>query len=437
MECRGARLETVVAGQGQLVAGQQAQRRTVDADSESEFVPPQFGPAGDLDHRIAKSVQPATAVRCHGEGRGVVEQLPTAAIVDEKTQAMTGEQGQIAASAAEQPVVAGVPLGELRVEDTGGPHRRGQHRLVGQPGGTAAQDVAVRPQQLPLLGVEGDVLAAVGKEREQRGAVGFGMMPAGAEAGREQCLVGFAGLQAGRRGKEAGRLRACGWGADGGGWRSHRQHCADAAEVEGRAGGGVICLEAGEEGDAGVISGAYGKRSRLQGNHAVFVLEPVARQVPVGQGGRAAAPRYEQLSAIGGEAGSAVAAAAQQPGMASGDGKVLAAGDHRATDRMIERLMVDVLAGVVLVGADGGARRQSDIEDLDDVDAPAFAASVAQRYRPEPAGAATGDDEVDLIVEFIPYAADRQFVGHGVNFPLAAGAEEGMQEAGAVTPAQE
>src|SRR5947209_9612910 len=86
--------------------------------------------------------------------------------------------------------------------------------------------------------------------------------------------------------------------------------------------------------------------------------------------------------------------------------------DEPVLVRLVGRV-VDVLAGVQLVGADGGRSCQSEILGEDDIDGHALRAPVAKLHRPEPSGSGRIRPQNTAILQALPVAfpGDRAIAG--------------------------
>ena len=122
----------------------------------------------------AMLVDPATAVRRHLEGRRHVQQRVSALPLDEDALAGRAEEAEVAPGRRQEAVDADVPLRQHRVEHPAHPHGGGQRGLVGRQRVAGADDVAVRPEDAQLLGLEHHVPALSGEERQQAAVLALG-----------------------------------------------------------------------------------------------------------------------------------------------------------------------------------------------------------------------------------------------------------------------
>ncbi len=401
---RGRQAVVMAVGmvEGQVQGHQQGQRQAVQhlqAQTHGRCL--RCGVGHHLQPVRASLVDPGGAGRREAPGRGQIEQLPAAADIGKHPQTQRPEDPQVATLGGQAAVGACMALGQAGMEHARHPHRAGQGLLVGCPVAAAAQQVAMRAQHQQILGAAdhmGHVAAAgivaTALEEAQRLALGagLGMAPAAAEPGLQQGLIGRGTGPQRRVGKQAAGVvgrRAARRQVRQGGWRQRLrqgQHPGQPVQVGQAAGGRVVGFQPAEEATLHAHAGGQAEGGLLQRHQRLLMLQAPVGQWLVQQAVALAGTRglAQHLQCVGGKGIGPAQAAAEQPGRATVHRLVLARGQQHTVRRMLQRLVVQVLADIGLVQAQRIPGCQRHVLQVDQVQPQRRRAGVGQLHMPEP-----------------------------------------------------
>ncbi len=248
------------------------------------------------------------------------------------------------------------------------------------------------------------------EEREHRSVLGLDRAPLAPEQGCELDVVQVDDLEkrAGAEQRMCGRCSALAGGIEARcpGLRQ-RQDAVDENEVGVRRRLGMVLLDRTEE-------ASPHRRSRYQlhgvvlhDGHRMLVLPPPGKRGRHEPGRlRARAGRQAvKVERIGRDAGTPSERAHHRPGMTPVHRQVLAYREHRAAFGMDERRVVDVLAHVVLVHADGAVVREREVLRVHEIHGLRRGAGVLEGDVPEPRRGGVRQHERHVEADGVPFTA--------------------------------
>ncbi len=357
-------IQLIVTVQRHLQADQAAQRLAVlHAQLQRQCMRLAPGAGVHAQQAAGMAVPPGGVVSPHLEGAGLVQQLPLASDLHEHPQALRAELPQGASHRAHEAVDAHMALRDHGMEHATHPAGGGQGAFIGREVVAGAQHVAVRAQHLALLGAQHGVAGALEVRQQRAVGVAFHLLP---WAFAPALQLGFAQVLHGQQrggGEQAHRLRRRACGCRPARWATglgQGQGVVHPGQVGRAAGLGMMRLQQAEEAHMRVCAGRQRERLVLQRCQRVLVLQTRAGQALGAGEGRLpmALAQAQPLQLIGGPGHAAAQRAGEQPGVEAGHGQVLACGQHRAHARVGEGRVVQVMAHVELVGAQGSPGRE-------------------------------------------------------------------------------
>ena len=407
------RRRAVIAAQRQVQAGAQRQRLALQhLQRQRHAVRRLTGRRDDLDQPAVMRIQPAAALRLHLEGRGQPQQLPAALRRrHEQAQPRRAEQAQQAALGGQQAVDADVALGQHRVEDAAHPAGGRQRGLVGHQVLAGAQDVAVRALHQQLLGAQhhmAGAIAGAGEEAQQPAVLPFLVAALAGEQPPARLGIEVMAGQLRRGGEQAGRRHMAG----GVQRRSRprlgqRQQRRQAGQIGHATGLGMMGLQAEEEAGLDGGPGRQPQRLVLQRHQRMLLLQALPRQAGRQRGRRPAlAGRMApHLRGVGRKALRAPQRAGQQPGVQAALRLVLARRQQHAVRGVVQRLQVEVVADVELVGARRAVVAQAHVLHQHGRHLAAGAAGVVDLQVPEQRRLLRGQAQLQAQRQAVPRAA--------------------------------
>ena len=139
-------------------------------DGQAQLVAVGACPALDADQPAAMPVKPAAGLRRHLVGRRHIEQLPAALEFRKQPLAVRAKEAQIAVGCGKKVLMLTWPWVTIELNTPAIQAVEVQCRLVGGQAVAAAQDMAMGPEDLSLLGPQHHV-AVIARKKRQRAAI--------------------------------------------------------------------------------------------------------------------------------------------------------------------------------------------------------------------------------------------------------------------------